>query len=185
MTTINSVGVNLSGQTGTGNFVGSTSPTLITPVLGAASATSVTFSSTSGLIGSTTNDSAASGSVGQLISSVKASGSAVNIATNTATDLTLISLTAGDWDVWGNLSFQPAVTITQMFGWISATSATLPDSSLYAGFNGGLLLTNGAIIAPQLRFSLSTTTTIYISAFVTLSSSTCTMTGGIYARRRR
>lgn len=43
MTTINAVGNGLSGETGTGNFVGSTSPTLITPILGVASATSINF----------------------------------------------------------------------------------------------------------------------------------------------
>src|SRR5882757_8502056 len=51
--------------------------------LGAASATSVTFSSTSGIIGTTTNDSAAAGSVGEIISSVIASGSAVSLTNST------------------------------------------------------------------------------------------------------
>ena len=43
MTTINSVGNGLSGSTGTGTFVGSNTPTLVTPVLGAATATSINF----------------------------------------------------------------------------------------------------------------------------------------------
>lgn len=43
MTTNCAVEVGLSGSTGTGNFVGATSPTLITPTLGVATATSVTF----------------------------------------------------------------------------------------------------------------------------------------------
>ena len=43
MTTNNSVNSPLSGTTGTGNFVGANTPTLITPVLGAATATSVNF----------------------------------------------------------------------------------------------------------------------------------------------
>lgn len=37
MTTINAVGNDLTGATGTGNFVGSTSPTLVTPALGTPS----------------------------------------------------------------------------------------------------------------------------------------------------
>lgn len=41
MTTNNAVNVPLAGNTGTGNFVGANTPTLITPVLGAATATSV------------------------------------------------------------------------------------------------------------------------------------------------
>ena len=43
MTTINSVGNGLSGVTGSGNFVGANTPTLITPVLGVATATSINF----------------------------------------------------------------------------------------------------------------------------------------------
>jgi len=43
MTTNNAVNTSLSSQTGTGSFVGSTSPTLVTPVLGAANATSINF----------------------------------------------------------------------------------------------------------------------------------------------
>ena len=43
MATNNQVNVGLSGSTGTGNFVGANTPTLITPVLGSATATSVNF----------------------------------------------------------------------------------------------------------------------------------------------
>lgn len=43
MTTINAVGNGLSGSTGSGTFVGATSPTLVTPALGAATATSINF----------------------------------------------------------------------------------------------------------------------------------------------
>ncbi len=45
MTTINLSGNGLAGSTGSGSFVGSTSPTLVTPIIGAASATTVQFSS--------------------------------------------------------------------------------------------------------------------------------------------
>ena len=43
MSTINSVGVGLVGTSGTGNFVGTNTPSLITPTLGAATATSINF----------------------------------------------------------------------------------------------------------------------------------------------
>lgn len=42
MTTINAVNNGLSGSTGTGNFVGSTSPTLVTPALGTPSSGTLT-----------------------------------------------------------------------------------------------------------------------------------------------
>jgi hypothetical protein len=43
MATVNQIGLGLSGSTGTGTFVGNSSPTLVTPTLGAASATSINF----------------------------------------------------------------------------------------------------------------------------------------------
>lgn len=43
MATNNGLNTSLSGQTGTGSFVGSTSPTLATPNIGVATATSLTF----------------------------------------------------------------------------------------------------------------------------------------------
>lgn len=43
MATRNQIDLNLSGQTGTGSFVGSNSPTLVTPTLGVSSATSINF----------------------------------------------------------------------------------------------------------------------------------------------
>lgn len=163
--------------TGTGGIVLNTAPTL----------TQVTFSTTSGIIGTTTNNSAASGSVGELISSVIPTASAVSISSATNTNLTSISLTAGDWDLWGNVTFTPTVAgaLNSVFAWTSQTSATLPDSSLFAGVTipGGQ--SQSGINAPRVRVSLSGTTTLYISGRCTISSGTCTMTGGIYARRTR
>lgn len=43
MATNNQINIGLSGTTGTGSFVGSTSPSLTTPTLGAATATSINF----------------------------------------------------------------------------------------------------------------------------------------------
>lgn len=43
MATQNGLNLGLSGSTGTGNFVGSTSPTMVTPVLGVSTATSIDF----------------------------------------------------------------------------------------------------------------------------------------------
>ncbi len=43
MTVINQTGNTLTGATGSGNFVGANTPTLITPVLGVSTATSINF----------------------------------------------------------------------------------------------------------------------------------------------
>jgi hypothetical protein len=198
LATANSAGLLTNGSgvpawvaaTGTGAPVLANSPTLITPTLGAATATSLAFSpTTGGIIGTTTNDNTGSGKVGEFVSSVIASGSATTMTSNTATDMTSISLTAGDWDIWGNIAFPTLGTgPSSIFGWISSTSATTPDASLRNGVNFSVVpsfAANNGFSVPQLRFSLSGTTTIYITGLIGNSSGNGSACGAIYARRVR
>ena len=186
MATVNQVNVGLSGSTGTVNFVGSTSPTLVTPTIGAATATSITFSpTTGGIVGTTTNDNAGAGKVGEFITSNVASASAVSFSNTVARDITSISLTAGDWDVNGNVGFIEAGGSAQQYlCWISSTSATLPDNSLYNNI-AVTASTGGGLQCPYFRASLSGTTTIYLSAEAVFATGTVKGCGSIFARRVR
>ena len=193
MATKNMLDSGLSNSTGTGTFSGSTSATYVAPVLGAASATSLTFSSTDGVIGSSTNDNANTGSVGEYVSSIIASPGS-SISNNTNTDITSISLTAGDWDVWGNVGFtgNNATQITFVGGWTASSSATRPDPSLYADLSykstdAVVPYGQGSInfLVPKKRYSLASTTTIYLSVLSLFTVSTTTCYGAIYARRVR
>jgi len=156
---------------------------------------SVAFSpTTKGIVGTATNNNASAGYVGEFISSNIAAGSATSLTTNTPKNITSISLTAGDWDVWGNATFiyNAATEVSNCVCAINSTSAALPDDSLFAIMQLGnaaagvtLAVTQLGLCAPSRRFSLSGTTTIYIvaqSSFVTNTGSVC---GGIYARRVR
>jgi hypothetical protein len=240
MATNDAVNVGLSGATGTGNFVGATSPTLITPTLGVATATSLKFSGNNGLIdsngneilalsptasavnywtianaaasgipilsmtgsdsniigylqgkgtgtiaikGSSTNDSAAAGYVGEYISSQILFASAVSISNGVAKNVTSISLTAGDWDVSGQVSILPSVAAQAVSCAINTTSATLPDFSIYSNI-GATVVSAGVTIVTQ-RISLSATTTVYLVALASFASGTATACGLIGARRAR
>lgn len=232
MTTNNVVNSPLSGTTGTGNFVGSTSPTITTPkiitgindangneILGfQPAASSVNFltivngsttqaptllttgsdtnvllqltgkgTSGVGTQGTTTNGNAITGNVGQLISSVIASASAVSLSNVTPKDITSISLTAGDWDIYGNVLAQGSIgNLISFYSWCSLATATWPDASLYNGVNSTALLASiYAANTPYLRVSISSTTTVFLSARAGFSSGTVTGCGGIYARRIR
>ncbi len=152
---------------------------------------SITFNSTSGIIGTTTNDNAAAGSVGSLVESEILVGSAVSLTSTTAANITSISLTAGDWDVWGNCVFLPdaSTPLTSIISWISTTSATLPTLP-NAGAESliGTSMTVGtaqALTAGSKRLSLSATTTVYLSCRAVFTISTATAYGYIGARRRR
>ena len=133
--------------------------------------------------GISTNTAAAAGYVGEFVSSVIANASAVSFSSGVSKDLTSISLGAGDWDVTGNITFTPTgTTLANVAAWISTTSATLPDKSLYNGIIFGTATTVVSVIAPTVRLLLSGTTTVYLSGNV--GATTPSGCGGIYARRR-
>lgn len=137
--------------------------------------------------GTSTNDNATAGFVGEFTSSIIQSGSAVAVTTATATNITSISLTAGDWDVWGNYIVNSNNSNgTASLGWVSTTSAALPDAAFYTIFNpNGSVFNSAGAAVPGQRFSLSGTTTVYLSCYGTFNTGAGTATGGIYARRVR
>lgn len=170
-----------------------TNLTLVTPTLGAATATSITFSpTTGGIVGTNTNDNAGSGKVGQLVESSIPVGSSVSLSSAAPADVTSISLTAGDWDVWGNIVTNPGsgTTTGLVQAWIttaSATIPTLPNGGAYVEipYPGAPPNQPTATPAGQLRLSLSTTTTVFLSTAVNFGVSTLSAYGYIGARRVR
>lgn len=181
----------ITDETGSGLLVFATSPTLVTPVLGAASATSLTFTSTSGIIGTTTNNNAAAGSVGEFIESTVLVGSSVALTTATTANITSISLTAGDWSVYGSVWTNPTGTtsISSIQGAITTTSATLPTAPNSGAFikettSFTLGASQGAYVG-QTRISIASTTTVYLVIQVAFTISTCGGYGYIGARRMR
>lgn len=145
---------------------------------------SVTFSpTTKGIVGTATNNNASAGYVGEFVSSVIPLASAVSFTNAADKNLTSISLGAGDWDVYGNIDFvSTSSTAMNAYIWISATSASIPDSSLRSFVYSAVSEVSGN--APYFRASLSTTTTIYLSGRIG-SAGTLTGNGAIYARRVR
>jgi hypothetical protein len=188
MTTQNVLNTDLSGVTGSGQFVGTNSPTLVTPTLTTITATTLAFSpTTGGIIGTTQSTTANAGNVGQIFTSQIVAGTPVSISSNTPTDLTSVTVTAGDWDIWGNLTFlSNSLTVTSMMAWTNLTSATAPDQSLIAmtqqNTPGG---NNASCVVPLQRVNVSTSTPIYISGQATYITGSLTMCGEIFCRRRR
>ena len=141
--------------------------------------------------GTATNDNAGAGIVGEFISSTVLVGAAVALTTATPANITSISLTAGDWDVWGTVAFNPAgtTTITDEFGGINTVSATLPTapgSGAYASFSLPFTVGAGCVFpVGTARLSLASTTTVYLVAQANYAVSTMGAYGFIGARRRR
>jgi len=163
--------------TGTGAPVLGTSPTITTPLI----------------VGVTNASSGAAGNVGQVITSNVADASAVSITTATVTTITSISLTAGDWDVWGLVDFTGnAITnVTTLQAAISLNAAALGDQSTYPALSfaaaGVVPFVSGRIslAVSAIPFTVNAPTTVYLLANSAFSVSTLAGAGTIYARRRR
>ena len=131
--------------------------------------------------GTNSNDNAIAGNVGEYLSTTVPSGSAVALATTQISDIATLSLSAGDWDVWGSLATNAALTSAS--GWISSSSGTdptPPNSGAYATWGSQ----STCIPIGSSRFSLANPTTIYLSIKPTFAGSASAY-GFLGARRRR
>lgn len=142
-------------------------------------------------LGTSTNDNATAGNIGEVISSSIPAGSAVSLTTGVQANVTSISLTAGDWDIWANVAFLPAAsTVTTVWASaVSTTSATIPVGPNGGAFTQytGFSITGGSYFTPvgMLRISLASTTTVFLVAQANFTVSTETVYGFLGARRAR
>src|SRR5678810_35576 len=79
---------------------------------------------------------ATTGEVREVLESQVLSGAAVALSTGTASNVTTLTLTAGDWDVWASVLWVPAAStsITRLQGGIGTTTATLPTAPFKGGY---------------------------------------------------
>ncbi len=141
-----------------------------------------------GIAGVITVSNADAGSVGEYVNSLVAPGSAVSLADATAADVTNISLTAGDWDVEGSISFLgTTATLTGTVGTISLTTGTLASdgSNVYNGLQTTVATFINGVTLPRKRVNVSSTTTVYLVGRVNFSAGTVVAYGTINARRVR
>lgn len=180
-------------RTDTTTGIGSQASGNLSIVVGGAE--NARFASTGTILtGTNTNDSAAAGKVGEYVESVVALGSAVSIpSSNTTTQIATISLTAGDWDVRGQVCFNPGATtsITTLQGALNTTTANIPNGGVSAA---GVFRYASAAFVPNttlcyaidtIRASLSGTTSYFLNANAVFTVSTMAAFGKISARRIR
>lgn len=180
---VNKGGTGVVTSTGSGANVLGTAPTIDIP----------------NIVGTTTATNADAGSVGEVISSIILTGSAVAVSpSGTTVNVTSISLTAGDWDVWGDVnanSSASSTSITNLAAGITTVSATLPVGAINTSVDYlpspvsqswvvGTTGIPGNTLAPC-RINISATTTIYLVARVLFTVSTASVFGRIIARRMR
>lgn len=141
--------------------------------------------------GTATNDSASAGNVGQVVDGFL-SNPGSNVTTGVSANVVTISLTAGDWEVSGNLGVSGGATTTvnSFQGGISATTGTLDQTNgrtISVFYNNTTVFANLAVQTgvPPSRFSLASTTSIFLVCNVTFLVSTASCFGSIHAIRAR
>lgn len=162
-----------SGTANTGAFTTLSSTGTFTP------------SQTNGIVGTTTNNNVNAGGVGEFLQN---STTGTSLTTTTNANVTSISLTAGDWDLWGLAIYNAGagcIPVAFAEGG-STTSVTFGAAGTFT--SAALTFTTAA---PQRRavqmqrFSLSATTTVFLVVQAQFSGGTMTADGYLFARRRR
>lgn len=142
-------------------------------------------------VGITNGTSAAAGNVGQILRADVLLGSAVALTTNTATQIASLSLTAGNWIVYSNLTYNLGATtsVTQLLGVLSATTASLTATDVNMGVNvsdySSFVPGSVSISAPfaGIYISQSGTASIFLNCRAQFTVSTLSAYGSIVAVR--
>lgn len=174
----------ISDETGSGALVFAGSPTFTgTTTVSALTATgAITPSQTVGVVGTTTNNNANTGAVGEFMTVTTGPTSLTSTSSFNAASLTL---SAGDWEVWGNISYTFTGVATGLFAGISLTSNTLPASPLFNAIQTTFTSAAGQLIqAFRQRVSVASGQTVFLVGNAAFAG-TSTGTGIINARRIR
>lgn len=151
------------------------------------------------ITGSTNGGSAASGIVGEELIQTRVRSAAAAFSSNTDTNVTAtkLTLTPGDWDVWGSIAFQVSGSIlTVVQSAISTTSATTPGGDTIAVHDGsgnfrvretGISRTGDCQqeIGPFRLAVTGSNKDLFLVANATFTGGTTTIYGTIRARRIR
>lgn len=136
-----------------------------------------------------TNDNASAGNLGEAVRSAQPTPSNTG-ATGVYADLTSITLTAGDWDISGQLFYHlNGATMTACLIFIGTTAGN-SNAGQIGGDNRLDCLpptsaSDNSCVLAGYRASIATSTTFYLKALAVFSAGTPQVSGRISARRAR
>ena len=134
--------------------------------------------------GNNTNTAPPAGFIGENIVSTVIP-TTVTLSTSVIANVTSINLTAGIWDLTGQVAFNGNVTGTAFVGSIVTTTATRGtdgDNEVETG-TAPTYDANSCVTIPTVRLTLSSTTTVYLTADAAFTAGTCKVGGKISATR--
>lgn len=184
----------ISDETGSGALVFANTPTLVTPVLGAATATTINAAAIAPgqYSAEPSSADATAGNIGEY-SEASVASNAVSLTSTTPTNLANVVLQPGDWEV----SFQPNYTGTTTsvtglrlsLSLASATEDTNPGRFIAASYNStnpfALFNVGLGRITRRVKVAAASTTTVYVVGRADFSGGNCFGYGLLSYRRPR
>jgi hypothetical protein len=184
--TINTLGGASADTLAIGNSSGSSGLGLI------EGATNIFFGTwqlnTNGIVGAANGGSAMAGIVGEFTNRLVAFAGALPLLNVIPTNISSVTLSAGDWDVTGAVVFSgTTATSTRSEACITSTSNSMniDGSQVYSALSEVAVSFTDSVTVPRQRFSVSTSTTIYITGESSFSAGSVSAYGQISARRVR
>jgi hypothetical protein len=167
------------GQTGSGNAVRATAPTVT-----ALTSNTLTWSDvTKGITGITNASSTSAGFVNEVKSINVPLASGVSLTTGTDTEICHLDLTAGKWICYANFYVRYTGNNNNTVGWISQGSLTMPDFSHISQTQvTNVNSSTGDALIP-LEVNTSSSTTIYLGISTSFTTGTAVACGNIMAIR--
>jgi len=133
------------------------------------------------IVGIVDGSNALPGIVGEFISSIVTSP--ITFVSNVAANLTFITLSPGDWDVYGNIFCLTGLALSFYSCGISTISSTL-SSNAFTTVMYTQPANSASLTAPFQRINVTTNTNVFIVGRI-IGTGTLSCSGGIYARRAR
>jgi len=132
--------------------------------------------------GVTDGSDAVAGDIGEYL--FTPSGASVGLSNGSVQNICSLDLTPGDWDVSGNIIFNPTGAVTYAAASCSTASVTL---NVIAARVGGSSAANQLRLGTggDQRINVSADTTVYLVAQCGFTSGSVSATGMLWARRTR
>lgn len=122
---------------------------------------------------------------GQIGEYLTASAGSVGLSSGTIANIVTLALTPGDWDVEGNVVFDPTGAVTFVAASVSVASATFGAHSTANAGTLGTALQHRIGTGGSTRVTSNSPLTAYLVAQCLFSTGAMNATGSIWARRVR
>lgn len=112
-------------------------------------------------------------------------GSAVNLTTDVSADIATVTLTPGEWEVWGTYALNSGggTTMSALAVWLSDVAATPPTRPNKGAYVQHATVSQALGPVGRRRFSVAVSTPVYLGIYCTFAVSTMGAYGYIAARR--